>query len=441
MNRQFNLTDDAIRIALTPAPRVLAPDDLASSIRATVELTAQRRRWLSRVLPARAGAWVRVLVLVALVGLLVIVGLLLVVGSPRPPRPALPVDEAMFRGGPSRTGLVLGPGPARQPVIVWEQSLGGPITANMPAVVGGVVFVADGGGGVTAFDAATGRKRWSVALGSAANTSPAVGGGLAVVGDAAGEIVALDTRDGSKRWTFHTAGEVRSSAAILDGVVYDASTDGNLYALDLATGVQRWAFDAGGAVSRSPAVESGSVYVGAAGGVVSAVDATSGIRRWQRILGPGQVASLAAANGIVVAASGLDDSANVHILFALDAASGDERWRFSTQSREQLIIGAVGEASVFAPSDDGNVYALDVGTGAQRWQFGNHGVLGSPDALAAEVLYVAGGDRAVYAVDERTGAQVWQQAVTGQPGAPAVVSGRLYVATDLGSVVAMGDAP
>jgi hypothetical protein len=31
--------------------------------------------------------------------------------------------------------------------------------------------------------------------------------------------------------------------------------------------------------------------------------------------------------------------------------------------------------------------------------------------------------------------------VTGQPGVPAVVGGRLYVATDLGSVAAMGDGP
>lgn len=441
MNRQFNLTDDAIRVALTPAPQILAPDDLASSIRATVDATAQRRAWLSRVLPAQAMASVRVLVLVGLIGLLVIVGLLLVVGAPRPSRLALPADEAMFRGGPGRTGLVLGPGPVGQPAILWEKSVGGPITANMPAVVEGVVYVADGGGGVTAFDAATGSQRWTITLGSAANTSPAVGGGLVVVGDAAGEIIALDTRDGTKRWTFNTAGEIRSSAAIVDGVVYDASTEGHLYALDLATGVKRWAFDAGGPVSRTAAVDSGTVYVGADGGVVNAVDASTGIRRWQRVLGPGQVASLAAANGVVVAASGLDDSANAHILFALDAATSDERWRFSTTSGDQLIIGAVGQESVFAPSDDGNVYALDVGTGARRWQFGNHGVLGSPDALAAGVLYVAGGDRAIYAVDEHTGVQLWQQVVTGQPGVPAVVGGRLYLATDLGSVVAIGDAP
>jgi outer membrane protein assembly factor BamB len=441
MNTRFTLTDEAIRVALTPAARVVAPSDLGASIRATMDVTPQRPRWLSWVFPTPASQSIRVLVLVGLVVLLLLIGLIVAVGSRQHVLATLPSDEAMFRGGPGRTGLVIGPGPTGQPTIIWERSVGGAITANMPAVVAGVVYVADAGGGVTAFDAATGDMRWAIPLGSAANTSPAVGAGLVVVGDAAGDVVALDLRDGMRRWAFHTGGEVRSSAAILDGVVYQGSGDGNLYAIDLATGAERWRFATGGAISRSPAIEGGLVYVGATGGVFSAVDAASGIRRWQKVLGPGQITSPAAAEGLVVAGSGLDDAANVHILFALDAASGVERWRFSAPSGEQLIIGSLGEGSVFAASDDGNVYALARDTGLLRWQFGDHGVLGSGSALAAGVLYVAGGDRAVYAVDGRTGKQNWALAVTGQPGAIAVVGGRLYVGTDLGSVVAIGTAP
>jgi outer membrane protein assembly factor BamB len=441
MNARFSLTDEAIRAALTPAPQVAAPSDLGASIRATMDVTPQRRRWLSGIFPTPASESIRVLVLVGLVVLLLLVGILVAVGSRQRVLATLPSDEAMFRGGPGRTGLVIGPGPIGQPRVIWEQSVGGAITANMPAVVAGVVYVADAGGGVTAFDAATGARRWEVPLGSAANTSPAVGGGVVVVGDAAGDVVALDIRDGGRRWAFRTGGEVRSSAAILEGVVYVGSADGNLYAIDLASGAERWRFAVGGAISRSPAIDAGVVYVGAAEGIFSAVDATTGIRRWQKVLGPGQIASPAVADGLVVAASGLDDAAIVHILFALDAASGAERWRFSAPSGEQLIIGSLGEGSVFAPSDDGNVYALDRDTGKPRWQFGDHGVLGAGSALAAGVLYVAGGDRAVYAVDVLSGGQLWQLAVTGQPGAIAVVGGRLYVGTDLGSVVAIGTAP
>jgi outer membrane protein assembly factor BamB len=140
-----------------------------------------------------------------------------------------------------------------------------------------------------------------------------------------------------------------------------------------------------------------------------------------------------------VAASGLDDATAPHIVFALDAARGDDRWHFSAPSGQPLVIAALGEGSVFAASGDGNVYAVDAATGTLQWPFDGHGTLGSVDGLASGVLYLAGGDRAVYAVDAHTGAQRWRQAVTGQPGAIAVVGDRLYVGTDLGKVVAIGE--
>jgi len=442
MSRQFTLTDDAIRAALSPAAQVRAPFDLAASIRATVGATTQRRRpWVFGALQPQVGASLRFLVPVALVAMLLLIGLFIAVASRRPVLPAVVTDVAMYRGGPARTGVVVGPGPIGQPAVAWQRDVAGPINSNMPAVVADVVYVADGGGGVTAFGAATGDLRWRVPLESPVNTSPAIGGGLAVVGDAAGDIVALDLLDGRTRWMFHTAGEVRSSAAIVDGVVYVGSADGNLYALDLATGARRWAFAAGGAITRSPAVDGGVVYVGAAGGTFSAVDAASGTKRWQKALGPGHIASPAVADGLVVAASGLDDAAAPHILFALDAASGDERWRFSAPTGQLVLVGALGDGSVFAAGGDGRVYALDARSAALQWTFDANGTLGSADALAGGVLYVSGGDRAVYAVDARTGDQLWRQAVTGQPGAIAVVRDRVYIGTDLGKVVAIGAGP
>jgi len=244
--------------------------------------------------------------------------------------------------------------------------------------------------------------------------------------------------DAHLRWKLTADGPIRSTPVVAAGVVYVAAGSGSLYALDLATGAQRWAFGAGGAVTRSPAVDGGLVYVGAAGGTFSAVDAASGPRRWQKALGPGQIASPAVVDDLVVAASGLDDSTAPHILFALGAARGDERWRFSAPSGRLLVIGALGDGLVFAASGDHNLYAVDAGTGVLKWTFDGHGPLGSVDALAGEVLYVSGGDRAVYAVDAHTGVQIWRKTVTGQPGAIAVVRDRVYIGTDLGRVVAIG---
>jgi outer membrane protein assembly factor BamB len=445
MSSRYDLTDDAIQAALTPAPPVRAPSDLADSIRATIEETPQRRRrWPFDVFSPRTHASVRIFVLVALVGLLLLMGLLLAVGSRRTLPAALLSDVAMYHGGPGRTGVVAGPGPVSRPAVAWQASVGGPIAGNMPAVIAGVVYVADGGGGVEAYGAVTGDLRWKVTLDSPVNTSPAQGGGLLVVGDAAGDVVALDIRDGSRRWTFATAGEVRSSAAIVDGIVYIGSADRSLYALDLATGAKRWAFDAGGAVSRSPAVDRGVAYVGAAGGIFSAVDTTSGKLRWQKTLGPGQISSPAVDAGVVVVSSGLDDLTAPHIVFVIDALSGNVRQQFPAASGQLLVIAALGEGSVFAAGGDGDIYAIDLATGAPWWTFDGHGSLGSQhesvDALADRTLFVAGGDQAVYALDVTTGTERWRQGVTGHPDGIAVVGDRAYVGTDLGKIVAIGVA-
>ena len=69
-----------------------------------------------------------------------------------------------------------------------------------------------------------------------------------------------------------------------------------------------------------------AVFVGAQDGLLLAVDAASGEERWRVELGPGSVANLplpAVADGVVYAGGGEG------ILLAVDAASGQERWRLA----------------------------------------------------------------------------------------------------------------
>lgn len=442
MTIRRTLTDAQIRAALSIPSGVQAPYGLADEIMWIVDATPQRRRGLTMgTLLSGPQSAIRVMALAALLGLLLVAGLA-IAGAFRPaptPEPP-PSDSAMFRGGPGRTGVVAGPGPVTQPTAIWEQDLDGGVAANSPAVVDGVLYIGDQGGSVSAFRASTGDRLWKTALRSAVNTSPAVASGLVVVGDAAGDVVALDVSDGQVRWTFRTGGELRSSALIVGDVVYVGSADGNLYALELMTGAQRWAFSAGGPINRSPAIDRGVIYVGADAGMFSAVDATSGDLLWQASLGAGQLSSPAVADGLVVVSSGLDTAAP-HALFGFDAASGEERWRFSAPSGQLLIIEALGRDLVYAASADGELYAVNTTTGLTEWTFDGHGTLGAAGALAGNLLFVSGGDRAVYAVDAETGVQRWRTPVTGDPGALAVVGERVYLATSLGKVVALGSAP
>ncbi|HEY4227576.1 MAG TPA: PQQ-binding-like beta-propeller repeat protein [Candidatus Limnocylindrales bacterium] len=437
MNERHVLSDSAIRSALTPPATVQAPLDLAGAIRSAIDGTPQRRQpFLVRALPPSS----RPLRLLAIAAALVLLALiaLLIAGSQRPAI-TLSIDESMFRGGPARLGVVAGPGPKTGAKIAWDQPVGGPIIGNMLAVVDGVVYVADGSGGVSAFNATDGAQLWAVNLGSPANTSPAVAAGLVVVGDDAGDVVALDAGTGGVRWKAHTNGAVRSSPAIVDGVIYVGSQDGSLYAFDLADGRRRWPpVDVGGPITRSPAVDDGIVFVGAASGRLTAIGST-GNGVWQLQLDPGDIATPAVHDGLVLAAGGLGVASGPHWLYGLDASTRVVRWKWAAPSGQEVYDGGIDGNLAIVLSADGNVYALALPAGSGeptlRWSFKTGGPVGSAPAIAGGVVYVSGGDRTVYAVDEQTGAGIWAQVVSGQPGAIAVVGENLYVATDLGRVI------
>jgi hypothetical protein len=193
---------------------------------------------------------------------------------PEPPPP--PVVEAADAGegvtgefgGPFHTNAVSGN--LITPLgLAWSQS----VSASRVLAVPGTV-VATGFGGVHAFDAATGARRWADVL--------RADGGAALVGDAvvaATEqgIKAYALSDGAHRWT--AAGTQTSDPPVPAGdMVLVRGTMSNLVALDVATGATRWSVDAYNA-GRS-AVVGDRVYLPFCGGALTVLD-----RRDGRILG------------------------------------------------------------------------------------------------------------------------------------------------------------
>ncbi len=384
-------------------------------------------------LPAARLAWALLLV----VALLVLVASIVVLSSR--PKPG-PLGVPMYRGGPERTGVMPGPGPAGDPTLLWQVSAKGKV-AVMPAVVAGTVYVADDSGTVQALDEVTHVARWTRELHSPVDGSPAVSDGRVFVGTDAGEVVALDVATGMDAWRFSAAGRVRGSAAIVGSVLFAGSDDGNVYALDAATGKQRWEQSLGAPVSRGVAVADGVVYAGATGGRFDALDAATGEVRWNRDnLGPGEVATPMVADGLVFVASGLLEVGPGDRISALDVRDGTDRWQFATPDGQPLYNGAVANGAVYVSSNNGNVYRLDEKTGvvAPGWPFHTGGGVGFLSGLVDGVLYVPSADQFIYAVDALTGTQRWKFKVQGAPNVPAIVDGRIFVGTDLGKIVAIG---
>jgi outer membrane protein assembly factor BamB len=153
-------------------------------------------------------------------------------------------------------------------------------------------------------------------------------------------------------------------------------------------------------------VANGLVYFGSGDGNVYAVDAASGALKWKFTTGDVVHASPAIAGGLVLVGS-WDTN-----FYALDAATGAERWRFKTGDDENMhnqtgiqSSAAVAEGIVYFGCRDSKVYALDLKTGRQVWAYSNKGswVIGSP-AVKDGTVYFATSDSALFhALDAKSG--------------------------------------
>jgi outer membrane protein assembly factor BamB len=433
-----NDRDAMIRLAIAPPADVVAPADLGDAIYGQVLATPQRR---GLVRLGRFG-WVQApsQQLVAF-GLLALLGVgLIVAGLLRPP--ATPV-LTNYHGGPDRTGVMPGPGPAGVPIPLWNvQRPGAVLFSSMPLPAGGRVYVGDTSGFLAALDSTTGATTWEEDVGGAIDGGQAVAGDLVVVGTKAGDVVAY-SETGSLVWRQPLdAGAVLASLLVADGVIYVGTDGGQLVALSPLDGHVLWRTSVDGPVSRGPAFWDGVLYFGTGTGRMYAVGAGDGTERWTVELGPGQVGTPAVSGGRVYVGRGLNGAGPDHDLVALDVRDGSEVWSFPSETGRQVHVGAIAHGRVYAASEDGNLYALESATGELIWTASIGGRLATLASVVGDVVYVSSTAGTVHAVDAATGDVLWAVEVEGgEPTMAAVVGGRLYIGTNLGRVIAFGDPP
>jgi len=120
------------------------------------------------------------------------------------------------------------------------------------------------------------------------------------------------------------------------------------------------------------------------------------------------------------------------------------KWQFET-GEWIFAAPAVLDDSVYAASNNGNVYALDRETGEERWRFATGGAILASPAAAGDLVYAASMDGNVYALDAATGEERWRVALGsddpdtpgGFTGSPAIVEDTLYVANESGVLAAL----
>jgi outer membrane protein assembly factor BamB len=190
-------------------------------------------------------------------------------------------------------------------------------------------------------------------------------------------------------------------------------------------GVQ-WKFQTRGHVLSSPTVYAGTVYVGSDDRSLYALDAATGAEKWHFETKGGAVNSSPAVSKDAVYFLSVDGS-----FYALDAQTGKQLWKFETEGERRfeakglhgvtphqqtipdpwdfyLSSPALYDGAVYFGCGDGNVYALDAQTGRLKWKFHTHGVVHCSPAVSEGVVYVGSWDSYLYALDAATGQEKWR---------------------------------
>lgn len=340
-------------------------------------------------------------------------------------------DWPMYRGDAGRTGSLPGTGPVGDPVLLWQFTAGGS-ASRAPAIAGGVAYFGGDDGILYALDAMTGAEIWRFDAGEPAEITPTVAGGMVYLNTLGGALIAVDATSGEEVWRFAEPIAADSTPAVVDGLLYAGIEAGNLFAIDAATGEERWRYTATAEFTRSPTVAGGAVFVGTSDGRAYGVDAASGADLWEFIGdSPGDIiGTLTAADGAVYATQ-------TETLYALDAATGEVRWRNAETAGFRPLTVSGGR--LYGSGLDNTVYALDATDGAILWSFATGDNIQASPALVAGVLYVASYDGNVYALDAERGAELWRFPIDGElTYGPSVANGVVYASTSNGAVYAIG---
>lgn len=309
--------------------------------------------------------------------------------------PGFAQAQSMFRGDAAHSGNYSGQAPRQFHRVKWKFPTGDRVISS-PVCQDKVLYFGGDDGNIYAVDAENGRQIWKRPTGGPVPSTPAIANGTVYAGSYDGKFYALNALTGTIRWKFATGGERRFEAKGIHGLEPRTQTMADQYDVFLS----------------SPVIAQGAVYFGSGDGHLYALDAASGELRWKFKTGDVIHASPAYADGVLYVGSW--DS----FFYAVDAATGKEKWRFHG-GEDPLIHNQVGFQSsaavvngvVYVGCRDSNLYALDAATGQEKWRFNNamSWVISSPAVTQGKVFFATSDSSLYHVADAVTGKPVLQQ--------------------------------
>ncbi len=200
----------------------------------------------------------------------------------------------------------------------------------------------------------------------------------------------------------------------------------------------------------SPVVAAGRIFTMDADGVVAAWSPTNGTQMWRRVTRPKHVSVTNIGGGIGYDAGTVYASTGYSELLAIDAASGNVRWRqpldYPARSAPSIAGGIV---AVVTQND--LLLTFDPASGTPGWRFTGR-IISSPTSVAAAgtpafdsgILVAGFSSGMLAALDASSGTPLWEQSMASSYGqaspldfsdivAPPVITGGVVYAIGLGN--------
>ena len=351
------------------------------------------------------------------------------------------------------------------PVRAWQVSIPGTTNtrrlAASPVIADGMMFVADTGAMIHAFDAQTGARRWQHQIVVSGDLEDATfGGGVSYDGgrvyatNGVGDVVALDANNGTEIWRVKPSGPLRGSPTIAFNSVFVMTQDNQIYALSAADGSVLWQDAAASGQSgvfgvAAPAAGQGTVVAGYSSGELVAYRYENGRNLWSDALSRTSISTQVGAL-TDVDADPIIDGGRVYALgqggrmAAYELNTGQRIWELTLAGISTPTV--VGEW-VFTLTDDARLLAIQRNTGRVRWitqleqwrkpKDREGPIFWTGPVLANNRLWIASSRGHVQSVDVMTGVATEFTELDKPVSLPPVVANNtLYILDDGGKITA-----
>ena len=350
--------------------------------------------------------------------------------------------------------------------LAWTASIGAGSDEEerlntQPILANGRLYTMDAETVVSAFDAQSGQRQWSVELTPEEEKGEShIGGGLAYdrgrvfVTTGFAEVLALDAASGQVQWRRNIGEPMRAAPTARGNRVFVVTLTNQLLALNAVTGETLWSYSAIEETTNllgtaSPAVEAGVVVAAFSSGELVALRVENGRELWSDSLTvtrrASSIATLGAIRGRPVIDRGIVLAvSNSGLMVAVDLRSGRRIWEREIASVESPWVAG---DFVFVLSTKAELAAVGRRDGRIHWvtalplwedpEDREGRIIWTAPILVSDRLIVAGSTGEALAVSPYTGQILSAEEMPDKVSIPPIVANdTIYFLSDDGDLVA-----